>query len=188
MFAPWSALVLILIAGPKEPDKAFLTEHFALIQMPLQMLAIEQEILDPREVRYILARPEDIGDDIKLLRRRYRELQDAPYLADSYRFPPREVINELLAFNRSYREYLKVRIPIDVVNTELLQNVLRETEALYTFWDAARDAQQPFYYVTVRRAALQKLRDLLGEEAYYRSEFPPNVPLWRFQWIDPPTP
>ena len=47
-------------------------------------------------------------------------------------------------------------------------------------WDAVRDARCEFYYVTVRRQALKKLRDLVGEEAYLAGTLPPNVPTWRF--------
>src|ERR1700704_568516 len=72
----------------------------------LQTLAVQMEILDPREVRYILARAEDFQSDLNLLRRRYRDLIDAPPVADSLRFPEREAINEMLSFNRAYRQYI----------------------------------------------------------------------------------
>ena len=38
------------------------------------MLAVQWEILDPGEVRYVLTRSEDFASDLKLLRRRYHEL------------------------------------------------------------------------------------------------------------------
>ena len=47
-------------------------------------------------------------------------------------------------------------------------------------WDAVRDARCEFYYVTVRRQSLQKLRDLIGKEAYAAGELPDYVPTWRF--------
>ena len=59
--------------------------------------------------------------------------------------------------------------------------MLAETDRLYLVWDAVRDARCDFYYVTVRRQALKKLRDLVGDEAYATGELPPNVPTWRFR-------
>ncbi len=59
--------------------------------------------------------------------------------------------------------------------------VLDETKRLYRVWDAVRDSKCEFYYVTVRRQALRKLRDLVGPEAYEAGDLPPHVPVWRFQ-------
>ena len=65
-----------------------------------------------------------------------------------------------------------------------LRTALQETDHLYYIWDTVRDARCEYYYVTVRRQALKRLRDLLGEEAYYTTKLPPFVPLWRFQSIN----
>jgi hypothetical protein len=44
-----------------------------------------------------------------------------------------------------------------------------------------RDARCDYYYVTVRRLALKRLRELVGDEAYYAGNLPPCVPIWRLQ-------
>src|SRR5439155_11277213 len=105
--------------------------------------------------------------DLNMLRRRYKELADAPRLADSYRFPERAAVNELVRFNRAYRKNLD-------------QRHLLETDRLYQVWDAVRDARCEFYYVTVRRHALKKLKDQIGDEAWDTATLPPGVPTWRF--------
>jgi hypothetical protein len=61
----------------------------------------------------------------------------------------------------------------------LVEVTVGETDRLYEIWNAARDAGTTYYYVTVRREALRKLRDLLGPD-YYRMTFPSPVPTWRF--------
>ena len=43
-----------------------------------------------------------------------------------------------------------------------------------------RDARCEYYYITVRRQALKRLRTMIGAEAYDAAELPPYVPLWRF--------
>jgi hypothetical protein len=185
MFAFEYVMAAALLTAPEE--SAALKQPpplYDALRPALQELAIRWEIMDPREKRYVLARPEDFQADLKLLCRRYRRLLDAPRLADCYRFPDRATINDLLAFNRTYRQFLTARQPVDLVHAEELREALNETDQLYQVWDAVRDARCNYYYVTVRRQALQQLRTLIGERAYYAGILPPHVPLWRFPEID----
>jgi hypothetical protein len=105
-------------------------------------------------------------------------------LHDCERFPDRAAINDMLAFNRSYRQHMDACQPVNLSRWWEFRAVLQETDQLYQIWDTARDARCDYYYVTVRRQALKKLRELVGAEVYYSGEMPPYVPLWRFQQID----
>jgi hypothetical protein len=176
--------VTLLTAPPDIPEPAVNAQLHSRLKATLQTLAVQWEILDTREVHYILARPEDFQSDLNLLRRRFRDLAEAPALNDSLRFPDRETINDLLAFNRAYRQNLTIRQPVELVRCWELRAAIQETEHLYQVWDTVRDARCDYYYVTVRRQALKKLRQMLGDEAYYFGRLPPAVPLWRFQEID----
>lgn len=178
------AAMLLSSPNPVElQDPGSLREYFQVIRWPMMALAIENEILDTRELLYVLARPGDMFSDIQMLRQRYQELCDAPPLSDSYRFPNRLVVNEMLVFNRAYKKYLEERRPLEQVNPGLLRTVMLETDLLYQVWDAVRDARCEYYYVTVRRQALKRLRELVGEDDYFRGRLPPYVPLWRFERI-----
>ena len=98
-------LAVSLLGAPGEPlDLSGVSERFATVRPTLQALAISWEILDPREVRYVLMRSDDFSGDLKLLRRRYQELADAPPASDAFRFPDRATVNEALAFNRHYQD------------------------------------------------------------------------------------
>jgi hypothetical protein len=181
-----NALALALAAAllttpPGVPDAAPDPAEFAEVQAAVQQLAVEWEILDPREVRYVLARPEEWAGDLDLLRRRYHDLRDAPKLADAQRFPDRGAVNELLAFNRAYRRHVGSARAMNLDRVQVVDATLRETDELYQVWDAARDSRCEFYYVTVRRAALARLREALGPDAYAAGDLPPHVPLWRFR-------
>lgn len=162
-------------------DPATLRAAFPTLRLTLISLALEAEILDPRETRYVLFRPEDLASDLQMLQRRYQELGDAPSLADAFRFPDRAVVNELLVFNRAYRNYVEQRQPLETAHWGDLRTAQREVDHLYQVWDTVRDARCEYYYVTVRRQALKRLRDMIGEEAYAKGELPPHVPLWRFR-------
>jgi hypothetical protein len=178
-------LALSLLTAPPEAADPPANPHlYASLRPALQTLAVRWEILDPREVRYVLTRPEDFASDLNLLRRRFRDLTDAPPLQDCLRLPSRELVNELLSFNRAYRQHIAVRQPVELAHWWKFRAALQETEYLYQVWDTVRDARCEYYYITVRRQALKKLRDMLGEEAYYSGQLPPPVPVWRFQETD----
>lgn len=185
MFPLNYALAVALLTGPAEgAQKAPNAEECLTLQPSLQALAISWEVLDPREVRYVLARADEFGADLHVLRRRYDELLDAPPACDGLRFPDRSCINELISFNRAYRQHLDSRQALGTPFQWELHEALQETDQLYQVWDTVRDARCDYYYVTVRRQALKKLRDLVGFAAYYRAELPPHVPIWRFARID----
>src|SRR5215471_20374273 len=99
----------LLTAPPDAADPAGAAETYAVACRMLQHVALDWDILDPREVRYVLTRKEDYKSDMALLRRRHYDLADAPPLHDCMRFPPRPVVTQMLSFNRTYRENLEKR-------------------------------------------------------------------------------
>jgi hypothetical protein len=178
-------LAVALLASPVDaPDVADSAPEFATLRPTLQAVAIEWEILDPREVRYVLTRDEDFASDMKLLRRRYIDLADAPPVHDCVRFPDRNVVNEMLAFNRAYRQHLETKLSMEPTFWWDLRETLQEADRLYQIWDLVRDSRCDYYYVTVRRQALKKVKETVGDAAYYNGAMPPHVPLWRFACID----
>lgn len=181
----WLLAAALLTSEPplELADPGALREHFFTLRLPLTQLCLDWEILDQRETRFVLVKPEEFETDLAMLRRRYRELHLAPPLVDAQRFPDRAAVNELLVFNRAYRKFLEERQPVDSVHAEELRKVQREVDQLYLVWDAVRDARCEYYYVTVRRQALKRLRELLTEEHYEQGLLPPHVPVWRFQEV-----
>lgn len=182
MFQLDTILALALLTAPPETaQEAKALEAYHWTRPALQAVAVQLEILDTREVRYILARTEDFASDLTLLQRRHRELAAAPPLGDSLRFPDRESVNEMLSFNRAYRQHIDVRQSVERAQWWEHQATLQETEQLYQIWDTVRDARCEYYYITVRRQALKRLKELLGEADYYSGQLPPYVPVWRFR-------
>jgi len=176
--------VALLALPPDTSDGAEAADTFATVRPTLQQVAVSWEVLDPRETKYVLTRGEDFLSDLKLLRRRYQDLSEAPPVADSFRFPDRQLVNELLAFNRSYRQHLDQRQAMEPALFWELREATLEADRLYQLWDNIRDARCEYYYVTVRRQALKKIKDMIGEAHYYNGQLPPHVPVWRFARID----
>lgn len=178
-------MAIALLTGPPDGvDSGAAPDHLVALRPQIQHVAVLWEILDPREVRHVLTRPEDFQADLNMLRRRYIELADAPRLCDCDRFPDRATVNDLLTFNRSYRQHIDMRQQLELPRWWELRAILQETDQLYNVWDRVRDARCDYYYVTVRRQALKWLRDTLGEPTYYSGKLPPSVPLWRFHTIE----
>lgn len=155
-----------------------------LVRVALQQLALASELLDPREVEYLLSRGAEFDVDARTVRARYRDLAGAPPLCDFARFPNRELVGDMIVFNRDYRRHLTERLAIDRLDAASIRAALQETDGLYEIWDLVRDARSDYYYLTVRRQALADLRKKIGYHAYYAGGLPPVVPVWRFRRID----
>ncbi|MFL5342915.1 MAG: hypothetical protein ACJ8F7_22500 [Gemmataceae bacterium] len=171
----------LLTAPPGDAVPPTSTADWPALRDAVVGLAVEWEILDPREDR--LARYERFAADINVLRQRRRDLAAAPRLADSQRFPGRGAAEELLSFNRAYRHSLERRALLETDQATNLHEALRETDRLRLIWDAVRDANCEVYYAPVRRTALLRLREQIGEAEYLAGHLPPHVPVWRFAEI-----
>lgn len=170
----------LLTAPVGTPEQTPPEERWTAIRDAVHQTAVTWEIMDPRETRYVMATRDDFEPDLNLLRKRFAELADAPKLSECQRLPDRRTVNELIKFNRAFRKHLEERQVWETDRNDLFHVAIQETDRLYRQWDAIRDAQCDFYYVTVRRAALKKLRDALGAEAFTAGHMPPYVPEWRF--------
>ena len=174
-------LAATLLAAPVgTPEQLPAVERWPVLRDAIHKTAIEWELMDVREAPYIMADRADFDPDLNLLRKRYAELHDAPRLAESHLLPERRTTEELIRFNRAYRKYLEVRLVWEADRAAQFHEAIQETDRLYRQWDAVRDAKCDFCYVTVRRAALKRLREAIGAEAFASGTMPPYVPDWRF--------
>ena len=172
--------IMLLSAPVGTTEQAPRAERWPLVQAAIHKVAIDWEILDPRETRYVLVKPEDFQEDVDFLRKRRLDLEDAPNVNESDRLPSRQLVNDCIRFNRAYRKNLETRLLWESDRANVIEEAIRETEKLYKVWDSIRDAKCEFHYITVRRLALKKLKDVLGPELYSTGDMPPYVPEWRF--------
>src|SRR4051812_49313566 len=105
MFTCEIVLAAALLTAPKDlpvpPSQAAWVE---VMRPCLLTLAIDAEILDPRERAFLLT--QDILGDLAMLQGRNEDLARAPLLGECGRFPERKIVNDFLAVNRSYRNNL----------------------------------------------------------------------------------
>lgn len=172
--------VTLLSAPAGTPEVPPTPERWPAVRQALYRTAVEWEILDARETTYVLTKRDDFQDDVDFLRKRRRDLAEAPKVYEAARLPASVIINDCLRFNRSFRRNLETRTAFEPDRADFLREVINENERLYTIWDAMRDAKSEMHFVTTRRAALLKLRDLIGPDAFASGEPLPYVPDWRF--------
>ena len=185
MFGLDYMLAAMLLQGAEFPslqDPKSTPAWHALVGKPMTQLALSCELLDPREVRYVLTKSDEFISDVRMLQRRAHDLNQAPFLHDSARFPEKAVVNDLLLFNRAYRQHLESCLPLYPNNADL-RAAKEEVEQLYQIWDCVRDARCEYYYVHIRRQALKRLHDMLGDADYQQANLPPHVPYWRFTQV-----
>lgn len=176
-------LLLALALVTAEPDNEPSGHNTPLMREVVRGLAVHMELLDARETTYYFVRESEWDNDLLIMRRRHAELKGVPPISDSVRFPSRDYIAALLTDNRTYSRILEGRRDGEPGRYEEIMAVTRENDKLYKVWDAVRDAKCEYYYVSVRRTALKRCMELIGEEAYYAGRLPPHVPVWRFQRV-----
>lgn len=164
----------LLTAEPDQPIPAM--DCIELLRPSILALAIDAEIIDPREKNFLLI--QNIPQDIAMLQKRNEELLSMPHLGEVKNFSNRKTINELLTINRSFKNDLQKRLEIDLVHENEIRNAIIETDQLYQAWDCLRDAQCDYYYVSVRRQALGLYKSLVGDRSFYSGEFIPYIPFW----------
>jgi hypothetical protein len=174
-------LATIMLSAPVgTPEQVPPPERWSTVQEAIHEIAIDWEILDPRETRYVLAKPDDFQIDLDFLRKRKADLADAPKLVEAARLPDRRIMDDHIQFNRAYRKHLDQRLIWEADRVDVLGEAVRETDRLYRLWDAMREAKCEFHYVTYRRLALKKLKEGIGATVYETGDLPPCVPEWRF--------
>lgn len=182
MCAPTFVFAALLLTAPETaPVPAVEPQQWQMLRRSVRVLALQWELLDPREDRF--QRPEHFALDVNVVRRRHQELVAAPRLQDGCRFPDKASVGQMLTFNRNYKRHLELMKPLLPDQSATVRAALNETDQLYRIWEKVYDARSEIYYIPVRRQALQQLRELVGDEAYYTGQLPPHVPIWRFQEV-----
>jgi len=151
-----------------------------LARPSVMALSIDAEILDSREREHYFTTAANREGDLAFLRMKYRQLVNCPGLEDANRFPSRQAINDFLSFNRALRGDLQKRLAVDQLHAEEIRLAILVTDQHYQVWDTLRDARCHYYYVTVRRQALQNLLEMIGPASFYSGVMPPHVPVELF--------
>jgi hypothetical protein len=162
------------------PEAPPIPERWPVVRDAIHRIAVDWQILDRRETRYILTKLEDFQDDLDFLRKRRADLTEAPTVVEAERFPDKVTINDYIRFNRAFRRNMELRGAWETDRADFIREVINENERLYRIWDTMRDARSDLHFVTTRRVALLKLRDLIGVEAFASGDPQPYVPDWRF--------
>jgi hypothetical protein len=168
-------LAVALIVAPGDPGPV---PELAHVGPALRHVALDWQLLDPRESKALLVRPDAFAADLAWLRKRHASLEHAPYAGEADRLPMARTISEGMALNRARWEQWRRRLETEPPEPESLklEGAVNEADRLYRLWDLMRDARRESYLVTERRKALASLRLAIGWAAFHRGDWPPPAP------------
>jgi hypothetical protein len=169
----------LLTSSPDAPLPAEAEAWIEVCSPQLVALALDAQLADRREQAEFFRYPHETITHLRKLQDRFENLAFAPLVEESERFPDWRAIDGFLAFNRAYARDLQTRLALDTVHAEHLRQARAENDYLHRVWSTLRDAR-PLYNVCYRRQALLRVRELIGDEAFYSGRMPPYVPVWRF--------
>lgn len=112
----------------------------------------------------------------------WRQVYDAPPLADRLRFPPPEVCEYNYDLAQRHLEWLNDQKLLYSHRTGQYDQWTADAVILCDVWDKLRRSQWGGVSAAPGcRVKMAELRDLIGPEAYYAADWPPPVPHWYFQ-------
>lgn len=102
---------------------------------------------------------------------------------DLARFPSRDAVIFSREFNRSFISNLSLQQSLQLHHWWEYDERIKAANGAYAAWDALDDAHlaQSRFDLAYH---LDKLRKVIGDEAYYSGRMPPPVPLCAFREID----
>jgi len=172
----WDYVILGLVLWPCDVSLPFAATPEAW--QALKTLSQDLDLVGPHE-RWA----SNLQSELNWVRYHSRALLDAPVLAEGSWLPPYSQAAEICCFNERFQQHLLMQRIIFLHRGDDFDDMLRETRHLYQVWDAVRRSSNPHDSWANRRRNLQRLKQLLGDEAFYGARLPPWVPVWRFQVI-----
>ena len=172
----WHSIILGLLLWPTDPPVPSKAPPQAWAA--LKDISQALEIVGPHENWAA-----DFNSELRYVRRHWRALRDAPPLADCYWLPSPNTARELCCFNEGFQAHLQMQRIIYPHRGDQITVVLNQSRQLYCVWDAVRRANSPSESWALRRRMLLRLRETLGDDAYYSHRLPCWVPWWWFQEI-----
>lgn len=174
---------LALLTSPDEPEPVPEAAR-PLLFAPMRHLAVSMDLLSEKESGWHLHlwTKASWRGDLENLRCRYRDVKDAPPSTDARLFPTAEHCQKLIDFNVEHQSWLDAQVII--FPWKNFDNWIAENRKLKYTWELVKYSTQDYHDLSKRRLALKHLRHTLGDDAYYRGQLPPHVPVWRFQRIN----
>ncbi len=104
-----------------------------------------------------------------------------PPASDIARFCSRTTADEMETFARAHVNWVKAQGQLDLHLADYWFGWREEAESLRLAWGLLRDAHDSTHDEDKQRRKLLRLRESIGERAYFLGCMPPPVPVWRFK-------
>lgn len=183
----WRVVVakILISQAPKAQGATyqdFPEDLFNWVHIELQEEAVALELLEPRQLQWILESRYSRIFDLDHVRRLNEELKGAPSVGDALRFPEPQTASSYLQFNRDFWFYMEKH---KYGSTDEGKQIIAYLDKVHKIWSLVQSAVlDGTIFIAGRRRALKDLRDVIGDEAYYSTQLPPHVPYWYFERLD----
>lgn len=122
------------------------------------------------------------------MRQWHYNLKDCPRLSEAQLFGQLTApgLEECLKFNAAYRSHLELELQFCPCGYTNRKEALSAANADNNrCWEIYSNLNGGVFgpFVSNRRAALRRLKELLGDEDYYAGQLPPHVPVWWFREV-----
>lgn len=161
---------VLLLSPTAEPQHDL--EYLPLLRPAFMALAVNAELIGEDE-RRIFKFTDNSGSDLANLHDLVIFLQRAPHLAELSRFPDVRATRVMARDIGAWQDALRMRAQFDIFHAEAVDAALGELYRRGAVYSRLYDAQWP-QSVHIRRKALEELRDLLGDVAFYSGFLPPE--------------
>lgn len=193
-------IVCALLSGPPIPMDA-LPELTRPLAVALKEEAISQELIDEDEWKLFFfvhkiidGRVKGVSEEFPNTKKQFHdvllelwtrrdEFINAPRMHELERFPSREIVQEHIHFARQYSWNLEKAAEVDFAFAPYYLATQREIQNSLRYWQTLNSATSSYVYLYGRRKYLMELKEMLGDEAFYRGELPPHVPYWNFREV-----
>jgi len=177
MHVGWYAWVIVLVVSPAEvPVEG---EQPEAAWKALKQFALDAELVGPHE-RWAPSFHEEVG----YVRRYWRLLPGAPRIDDRERFPSQAAANRMAQFSAEFRWNIESRVCGDIHRQDMVESVIEVARRREAVWGLVLRVRNPDSDWASVRGGMARLREILGEEAYYAGRLPPCVPLEAFIRLD----
>lgn len=103
--------------------------------------------------------------------------------SDRHHFPHLHICQENVKFSKQYIQHIEFQQCLYPHLFKEYDKILKDAEWCHRCWSRLEYVQMKPWNETSDRCFLGKIREMVGEEAYYGGQMPPHVPIWHFQKI-----
>lgn len=171
------ASMILTNPDPKAIESPCPSDRFQIMAPALRQVAIDLEILEPRDAQWYFNNTNDFVLDVGIIRDKWFKIKDAPLMWEAQRFRGYNFDASIDFINATQTRFDKLRT-LRLIDTNDYARVTDDLQYRLLMYHNARDATHTYYNISNRRESLLWLKNELTPEQWSRGELLPLLPEW----------